>query len=65
MKVALAIFAGLVAGAVLGAVVQSGTCCGLVAQGVRAKFPASLQSVGDAINIWPGLIGLANFGSPS
>ena len=62
MKVALAIALGLVAGAVVGSVFTSGTCCSLVAQGVRSKFPPSVQSIGDALNIWPATIALANLG---
>ena len=64
-RVVLFGLAGLVGGLVVGALVSSqNTCCGLVATGVRAKFPASFQPIGDALNVWPALIGLANFGSP-
>jgi len=66
VKTALAILGGLVAGAVAGGlVVSSSPCCTLVAQGVRAKFPAWAQTAGDAFNAWPSMVGLANFGSSS
>lgn len=64
MKTALAILGGLFAGCVVGGLVTSNSvCCQLVAQGVRAKFPASIQPIGDAVNVWPALVALANFGS--
>jgi hypothetical protein len=56
---------GILGGMVVGGLVTANnTCCGLVATGVRAKFPASLQSIGDTLNVWPAFIGLANLASP-
>lgn len=58
----------VVGGIALGAAIAgyllaaNGTCCTVVAQGVRSKFPASLQAVGDVVNIWPATIALANLG---